>query len=282
LLVPVEVLGLARALAAARDGDPAAALAGLVAVFDPDGDWRFLGLGPLTRLWAPDLVRLALSTGDAELARAATQATCTVLDPAARHCLGLVAGDLATVRLAAAQLATLDFPLFAARGLEDAAAGFAERGDGPAARAAHADAVAIYEGAGATWDVRRADARLRGHGIRRGRRGPRCRGEDGWDALTPTEQRVARLVAGGLSNADIAGHLVVSRYTVQSHISHILTKLGARSRIDIARVAVEAEGQVNAPPRAATPGWCSPGRPGTAELSRRRPARHPEGQVPAR
>ena len=60
----------------------------------------------------------------------------------------------------------------------------------------------------------------------------------GWGALTPTEVRVAGLVAAARSNPDIAAELFMSRYTVQTHVSHILAKLGAQSRVEIAAVAV--------------------------------------------
>jgi DNA-binding CsgD family transcriptional regulator len=60
----------------------------------------------------------------------------------------------------------------------------------------------------------------------------------GWEALTPTEIRVAYLVADGRSNPDIAGELFLSRNTVQTHVSHILAKLGARSRAEIMRAAL--------------------------------------------
>lgn len=70
----------------------------------------------------------------------------------------------------------------------------------------------------------------------------RHRPATGWDALTPTEQKIARLVAKGLSNPDIASQLFLSRNTVQTHISHILTKFSARSRVEIAR-AVPPEQQ---------------------------------------
>jgi DNA-binding NarL/FixJ family response regulator len=46
---------------------------------------------------------------------------------------------------------------------------------------------------------------------------------------------VARLVASALSNPQIAERLFLSRRTVQTHVSHILTKLDLHSRIDIAR-----------------------------------------------
>ena len=45
---------------------------------------------------------------------------------------------------------------------------------------------------------------------------------------------MARLVAGGLSNPEIAGELFLSRATVKTHVSHILSKLGLQSRAQIA------------------------------------------------
>ena len=51
--------------------------------------------------------------------------------------------------------------------------------------------------------------------------------------MTPVEVRVAGLVAEGLSNPSIADQMLQSRRTVEYHVSHILTKLGARSRADI-------------------------------------------------
>ena len=101
------------------------------------------------------------------------------------------------------------------------------------------EAVGLYEGLQARWDIRRAESRLRPHGIRRGVRGRRGqRAAFGWEALTPTEMKIATLVAGGDSTSDIARSLFLSRRTVQTHISHILTKLGAKRRVDIVREAL--------------------------------------------
>jgi DNA-binding CsgD family transcriptional regulator len=46
------------------------------------------------------------------------------------------------------------------------------------------------------------------------------------------------MVAGSAATPDIARGMFLSRRTVQTHISHILTKLGAKSRVDIVREAL--------------------------------------------
>lgn len=58
-----------------------------------------------------------------------------------------------------------------------------------------------------------------------------------WASLTPTELAVVELVAGGGSNPEIAARLVMSRATVKTHVSHILTKLGLRTRAEVAAEA---------------------------------------------
>jgi DNA-binding NarL/FixJ family response regulator len=68
-------------------------------------------------------------------------------------------------------------------------------------------------------------------------RGPRGRPATGWESLTPTELDVARLVAGGLSNPEVAKRLYMSRSTVKTHLSHIYAKLDVTNRIQLAVAA---------------------------------------------
>lgn len=57
--------------------------------------------------------------------------------------------------------------------------------------------------------------------------------------VTKREQEVAELVTSGMSNREIAAKLVISQRTVDSHVDHILSKLGFTSRVQIAAWVVE-------------------------------------------
>jgi predicted ATPase/DNA-binding CsgD family transcriptional regulator len=59
--------------------------------------------------------------------------------------------------------------------------------------------------------------------------------------LTPREGEIAGLVAKGLTNREIASTLVISQRTAETHVEHILTKLGFTSRAQIAAWVVEEE-----------------------------------------
>jgi DNA-binding CsgD family transcriptional regulator len=68
-------------------------------------------------------------------------------------------------------------------------------------------------------------------------RGERKRPASGWASLTATERDVVRLVSEGLGNKDIATRLFVSPRTVQTHLTHVYTKLGLTSRVQLAQEA---------------------------------------------
>ena len=84
---------------------------------------------------------------------------------------------------------------------------------------------------------RRVRDELRAAGIR-----PRRTAMSGLDSLTPSERRVAELVAQGLGNSEIAQALFVTRRTVEYHLTHAFRKLGVSSREELAAAVAEELG----------------------------------------
>lgn len=82
----------------------------------------------------------------------------------------------------------------------------------------------------------RTRSELRAAGEESTRRAP-----EQWDELTPQEMQIARMVAQGLSNKEIAQRLYVSHRTVASHLYRMFPKLGVTSRAQIARAVEERE-----------------------------------------
>jgi DNA-binding CsgD family transcriptional regulator len=195
----------------------------------------------------PELLRLALATGDSAIASAAVaQSEADVALNGQLHWIltaesgaALVGRDADRLLAVGDRYREVGWPPRSAFALEEAAVLLAQDGDVGRARMALTDVARIYTNLGATWSIRRADGRLRPFGVRRGPRSVHRRATTGWAALTPSEERIARLVARGASNPDIASELFLSRSTVQTHVSNILAKLGARSRVDIVRAVAE-------------------------------------------
>jgi DNA-binding CsgD family transcriptional regulator len=191
---------------------------------------------------APDLVEALVELGKIEEAQAVIDRLQRLAEDqehpwglaTAKRCRGLV------------QLACAAEPSQAATELEAAAVAYAERGlrfdhgrtllilgraarrlrKWGIARSALERAAAVFDEIGSIGWAKEARSEL----DRVGGRKPRPSGE-----LTPTERRVLELAADGLSNKEIAQQLFVSVNTVETHLSHAYSKLGVRSRTQLAR-----------------------------------------------
>jgi DNA-binding NarL/FixJ family response regulator len=106
--------------------------------------------------------------------------------------------------------------------------------DRGAAAAAYREAALLADSCGASTLVRVAEVGLRKLGVRTWRRGRAASGADGFERLSSREREVARLVASGATNPEIAATLFLSRKTVERHVSNVLAKLDVRNRAELA------------------------------------------------
>jgi DNA-binding CsgD family transcriptional regulator len=183
-----------------------------------------------------DLARLALDTTSA---RAAQNPGVQSIAAIALHVRGLVESDVPALREAAGLFEDRHRPLEHASALEDLGAHLAAT-DREASIEALGRALTIYSGIRASWDAGRVRSRLRALGVRR-RMATAEPETHGWAALTAAEVAVARLVAEGLTNRDVAERLFLSPHTVNSHLRHVFTKLRINSRVELVRFVSAAD-----------------------------------------
>ncbi|WP_405752727.1 AAA family ATPase [Streptomyces sp. NBC_00012] len=230
------------ALLADCEGRPGHAMAALDDVMAALAEDRPSLVGPVDPADAPVLVRMALRAGARERAalavavaerRAARNPDVTILAATAAHARGLHDNDFGHLLRAVRLHEDCPRPIARASALEDAGRRLA------ATRVSEAvpyldKALALYTQAGAERDVARVRRRLRAAGVRRP---PSSAGYiKEWPELTASEVRVARLVAQGLTNLQVAERLSLSPHTVSSHLRRAFTKLDITSRTELARL----------------------------------------------
>jgi len=196
------------------------------------------------------LVRIAIAAGDDELAKATVDAaeararsnpTLAAVTGTANHARGLLDASIDHLTEAISNFERAARPLALASALEDLAAHQHRAGDRQASISALEQALRVDVEAGAVADGRRVRAKLRCHGIRRRIAVPTTRPETGWTSMTDSELAVARLVAQGLTNRDVAARLFVSPHTINSHLRQIFAKLEIKSRVELSRLANEQD-----------------------------------------
>ncbi|MGV9794664.1 LuxR C-terminal-related transcriptional regulator [Gordonia sp. NPDC003422] len=163
-----------------------------------------------------------------------TPAMAAVIEVAHAMRAGDTAAVMTTAEMAAAQLASSGSMVSTACALEESACAAALLGEKTAARDAAGRALTLTQSMGATSMSARIASRLRPLGLRIDPTAVRDRPRHGWESLTKTEVTVAELVAAGLSGSEIAARLFISPRTVQTHVSHALSKLGLRTRVELA------------------------------------------------
>ncbi|CAL9343743.1 AAA family ATPase [Streptomyces sp. enrichment culture] len=122
------------------------------------------------------------------------------------------------------------------------------------------EALVAFEQCGARGWAEMADSELRASGS-----APRSRPEGGLARLTAQQTRIARLVAEGATNREVAVRLSLSPRTVDHHLRNVFALLGVRSRVDLARIVDRAD--------PADP--VAPGVPGAPEPRVEQPRAHP-------
>lgn len=230
-----EAVPWAAALVAELAGDPAAAATRLAPVVELAAA---LGWNSRVPLLAPEAARMAWLAKDHDtvarmvaVSEAIAELTVMEVRAALLRCQGFAGGGPDDLVAAAGHYEEIGSTTQCATAWAEASLVAARSGDHDGALALlEQEALPRLEAIGAHGVVARTRAALPVRVERRiGRR--RVRAVDGVASLTPAERRVVELVVTGATNAEIAAELVVSRRTVESHLSRIYRKLGVDSRV---------------------------------------------------
>lgn len=231
-------LAIAHARQAEADGDLDGALDALGLVWDLHDA---LGAHSAQQELGPAIVRLAHLTGRSERAEAVVAHVVAVRDRVGSETAmadvewarGWRDQDPDALRRALVHQGQTPRRLAAATIRAHLAHVLHERGDTREAAAVASQARLDLEGCGAVGDAALL-AGIEGVAPKPVRTSP-----TGVDALSRSERRVVSLIGQGLSNADIAEALFVSRRTIESHVSASYRKLGLGNRVELARVGMD-------------------------------------------
>jgi ATP/maltotriose-dependent transcriptional regulator MalT len=233
----------------ARAADVLASSAGGEQVTLVPDVWRAYGLQQMTSCWI-ELGRRS----DAERAAAGAQASAAAVNlrlptAMAQHAAAAVAldagdpADAAASALASAALADeVGVPVWAAIARTLAGRALAQLGERERAVSELEAAAAELQRCGATRyrDAAERELRRLGHHIHRRTRPGKADGT-GIESLTERELQISRLVVDRRTNREIAAELYLSQKTVETHLRNIFRKLGADTRVDVARAVERAD-----------------------------------------
>jgi DNA-binding CsgD family transcriptional regulator len=233
------------ALQALAGGDAQAARRQLCALGENQRT-RILPVFPMDISDEVQLVRIAIAADDPELADSATAAAArrAAQNPGTRglaaiaaHTRGVRTGDIEHLAEAVDLLEGEQRPLAFAAAAEDLGQAHIQAGETQPGITMLDRALVTFTSVGATADASRVRSQLRDRGIRR--RIAAKQPTNSWAGMTDSELRVARLVAEGMTNREVAERLFVSPHTINGHLRQVFAKVGVNSRVELARRALD-------------------------------------------
>jgi DNA-binding NarL/FixJ family response regulator len=230
---------------------------GVAAVIRTAGGWDFPRITPCWIVfYAEAIARVELAAGrldDGERLTARAEATARDLGlplagaiaqrgRAAVHLARHEPAEAARLALASAAAAgAAGAPIEAATSHALAGRAFALAGKRPRAVELLRSAETVFDSCGAARERGQARHELRRLGARAEPRGPSGGDGDGLESLSRREREVADLITARKTNREVAAELFLSEKTVESHLRNIFAKLGASSRVEVARAVERSE-----------------------------------------